>query len=1077
MDPGSLAHFTNGLDLHFDYDRDSPQEKTAKRKKKKKKKKIILPQSYPVGSAAAGKSPSSILLSAVDLADPYADYPENRVIKVGPNGDLIVESLDDDYEHQKIPKHSSSPQNGKLRDSIDDGQTFLNLHGNLERSMFHFKDELERRFWMGLSDEERKEILNIDLDLIVSRFKNQRRLSGGRTPADGGMKSSASCKCENCGQNITLIQQALEIAYQPHMNDFIESTWQTTVDGENTQPQKNLQELPVNLGSLGSPDLSKAPELPSDEDHVRTDHNTDKDDALRNNITGLSEITEGTDGLNGPISDYSKDPRFQALVAHYKLSIGPERYSYALRYPTPFIECLYNISKEGKEGLTKSIEFLKHACTMELRTSEEAANMANFMSALADMILKDDGKNFINIVEDIKRKESSKEGGRHDPSPSIVPNSTDDEAQAGEETVYMQGRGILHGQAHLHNHADVRFHGHSHGRSHSHGCFDYSNSYSGSNSDADHSYSDENELEDDEDLYDFEGNHQERVEELRGLFMIQAVHMIRQNFRLLYEKKVSEDRTRQFIEELEAEENAKKERELKKLKQKEEQREKKRLQQLAKEDEKQKRLDAEREKAAVLKQQQEAVRAEQLRRKEETRLRKMQEKERKIEALKKKEQDKRSEEIIREKERLERVSMEKKKNERLEKETTETERAEKEKLEKSKKEELEQEKLKLQRLEKEIDKETNDRVTREAAERQFIGSRDLYSEAGSLDRTHENSFFSAPSLSQTQFSSYLSAGSPAQNQLGLDTATNASLTPPGLQSTITPTTNHLLEQLYHLQPPLPLPGKPSPEALDSMVGQGSQSQVPQKSLELLGTVIAPPITTVPTVKNVPDIWAPNSSSSRPLVETQNSLWHPSYSRNDSIWRSSSAALWGANPALVTPAAGPAGLSGFMSNLQGLARQPLQSMANLQSALLNNHYHPPSFVPGEVPREAIQAAGVEAFQILQQGNQLQFGAAGAHALFLVAKTVLQNPELPFSEFLRSLNTPNLTLFELVYDDFGGVTHIKIQQPDFSFNGTIRGADSSAMYTSGTTYDKPSGFSSSFTASQYDYEDDLSKRQIW
>lgn len=53
------------------------------------------------------------------------------------------------------------------------------------------------------------------------------------------------------------------------------------------------------------------------------------------------------------------------------------------------------------------------------------------------------------------------------------------------------------------------------------------------------------------------------MQEIRRLFLIQVIKLFQERLKNAYKEKLSQDRTQKLIEELEAEENAKKEREMK----------------------------------------------------------------------------------------------------------------------------------------------------------------------------------------------------------------------------------------------------------------------------------------------------------------------------------------------------------------------------------------------------------------------------------------------------------------------------------------------------------------------------------
>lgn len=179
-----------------------------------------------------------------------------------------------------------------------------------------------------------------------------------------------------------------------------------------------------------------------------------------------------------------------------------------------------------------------------------------------------------------------------------------------------------------------------------------------------------------------------RLEETGRLIQMLTSKLLWSNLLGLYKEKVAEDNRRQLLEELEAEDKRKKEKEEKDRKKKEKQREKKRLQQQAREEER-KRKKAEKE--------------EKERKEREEQLRKTEEGRKKKEAARKKreEEQMRKKAERKEKERKERQRAEEEKRRQLKKEEEEKkrkreqERRKEEELKKSKEEERKKEHKKI----------------------------------------------------------------------------------------------------------------------------------------------------------------------------------------------------------------------------------------------------------------------------------------------------------------------------------------------------------------------------------------------
>lgn len=1066
-DQTAPAHYTNGLDLHFDYNGDTQQISTAKRKKKKKKKKGSSNNIVPLTDS--GTSASNIPLSAVDIWDPDEPYPNNRVIKVAKNGDLIVEPIYDEDDEDEADEHSNNIPITHNKDlSKDENPTFLDLPGNLERSMFHFKDEQEREFWNSLSFPERQKILDIDMEMMMNGVKLTARTNNHKSSGHNH-KSGWGCLCSNCGQNIANLREEMDFATVPYMSDFLESTWNMT----RSKPEKPNPSRDFFMKWLST-----------SENRLRSQISAGDDlEAAKSEALGrLEALTNARE--HGNFGDYFKMyPHVYAAVnesSHNKDSTSKP-------FPTQFLDQLYRYTNEGKAGVPKVLEFLKTQLASDDMANKLSKDIADSMSEFADLLLNGE-KQFVDMVEVIKKRENEIESTEVDDE-----NDKQLKAHLKDEAIMnvnKQAHKLEHEEAN--NHSLDHFHDHSHNHSHSNlhtsddsaynlRCSHHHESTPEHDHDGDLQHSDESDYEDEDHEYDPAEHEQERIEELRGLFMIQAVHLIRKRFRVEFEKKVSEDRTKQFIQELEAEESAKKERELKKLRQKEENKEKKRLQQKAHEDEKKKRLDAEREKAAALKQQQEAVRAEQLRRKEELRLKKLHEKEKKIEALKKKEQ-------------------EKKEYEKLERERKELERKEAEKKEK--------ERLEIQK--KEMEEQRKEKERREKVQASLKANNAIMLPSIPMDtKPLRNGFIDNPSSAMGQELSFNPVELPpnAQFPVSLESVSAPSPTvsaAQGAQTTITPATNHLLEQLYHAQPRISIGSVSATDGFDSML---TQPPAPQSQ----------PTPPTATVQHPPpmDFWASDylRQSMPPLHDSQGgTLWSSGYRRSSSIWGNSAGLqTWGSTPVFGTastvpssiPSSSAAGISAPQSglmpqplvhgqaplqplpslqqNMQPSLTSPLQSLQQNLSQPLINTSNQTAFGLLDLSREPIQRAAMEAFQMLQLQNQLQFGAAGAHSLFLVSKGILQRPDLLFSEFLRLLHSPIIAVFDLVYDDFGSVTHIKITPNELSPK-MANGGTEPMPFTNENSFDQPKSVFNiqNLQVPDFGYEfkdEDLLKRQIW
>lgn len=74
-------------------------------------------------------------------------------------------------------------------------------------------------------------------------------------------------------------------------------------------------------------------------------------------------------------------------------------------------------------------------------------------------------------------------------------------------------------------------------------------------------------------------------------------------------------------------------------------------------------------------------------------------------------------------------------------------------------------------------------------------------------------------------------------------------------------------------------------------------------------------------------------------------------------------------------------------------------------------------------EVIQLATHNAYHILSQLNQLEFGMAPLHKLFNQVRTLV-GAQLSLGQFLTLIRALKQYQFDVVYDDVGTVTHVKV-----------------------------------------------------
>ncbi|SCU86586.1 LAME_0D06810g1_1 [Lachancea meyersii CBS 8951] len=144
----NAATVVRGNDVRFELSDENSTGSTRRKSKSKKKPSEIVPEA--------------------EVYDNEAEYPSSRIIKRAPNGDVIVESLEE-TERAKPAKE-------------DPGiSTKLDMH------------------WETLSSEEKKRILRIEKQEVFEVIKNY--------------QSSNNCNCSVCGRRNVAMEQELEQIY------------------------------------------------------------------------------------------------------------------------------------------------------------------------------------------------------------------------------------------------------------------------------------------------------------------------------------------------------------------------------------------------------------------------------------------------------------------------------------------------------------------------------------------------------------------------------------------------------------------------------------------------------------------------------------------------------------------------------------------------------------------------------------------------------------------------------------------------------------------------------------------------
>lgn len=722
--------YKNGDNIHFDYSRTNDavnnqnvaNTTTSKKKKKNKKKNKSKSLNEPRHNILDGANNISATLN-----NPDDDYPTSRVIKQGPNGDVIVESIDppsDDHEsyedhqhhHHNLP-HSHSHNHNRNQDlpnpnnnydptvasdikkKMDNlGKMFKEamisdqMNGNSANSSqanpdlgnpaieiwFHNTNPQEnqdlKNFWYSLDKDSKTKLSKIDKEDLISILRVDPKQYVKNLPKEKEKNlhtfTSQNCTCLNCGRKRNMIVYEIEKLYDDHIDDI--HTFINKLSDLNEIA--NLPNVLFNEhDSINSPQITAEHSVNNTITGAAT--NNTPDDPVNNNIASKgSEMAKSemmkefyddkaarftdsfktiiraldTDGSQ-EVSEERKEAAIEELREFKRLFEGNDFY-FKMHKDAKLMEKVYNyVEPNGGQMASRS-------------------EMSDGLLGLLSDLFQNDGNSFIDMVETLLNSKGAKEEADN---PTVKNQKYESEAlqkflQIEQDAKVFKNKIIksqqlndakkmnIQDESHFDD-AEAHHHHHHH-HHHKDDSLDeldeeefeeeFGSIYDGSDYDYyedsedgnDDQYDDEEEEDDEDDDDDdqvssaeSEISEEEKLQELRHLFLMQIVRIFRQRLKNSYKEKLSQDRTQKLIEELEAEENAKKEKELKKLKQKEKAKEKKRLQQLAKEEERKRKEDEIRAKEEERKRKEEALKLEQRRRKEEATRKKEEEKRKRIE--------------------------------------------------------------------------------------------------------------------------------------------------------------------------------------------------------------------------------------------------------------------------------------------------------------------------------------------------------------------------------------------------------------------------------------------------------------
>ncbi|KAL3466615.1 salt tolerance down-regulator-domain-containing protein [Aspergillus heterothallicus] len=459
-----------------------------------------------------------------------------------------------------------------------------------------FKSSKERSIWNTSTQEERENIKTFWLELGEEERRQLVKVEKDAVLKKMKEQQKHSCSCTVCGRKRTAIEEELEVlydAYYEELEQYANNTQGTFERGPPIVPPPRLYQQPLRP--------------PGHHTHTHGQYHPS-----RGRIHELPEDDEELD------EDYDEDEE------------DDEPYS--------------DEEFEDEEARAAQADFFAFGNSLTVKDG---------ILTVADDLLKNDGKHFIDMMEQLAERRMQRE----------------------EDTQYD----IAAAHQSLHS-------GHNHGP-----LDDEDEDY-----EEDEDYDSQEDEEYEEDEMDAMTEEQ-RMEEGRRMFQIFAARMFEQRVLTAYREKVAEQRQNKLIEELAEEETRNEQRNAKKAREAQKRKDKKRMQKLAKDEEKARR-DA--EKAA----EEAAVKAEQERKLEDQR-RKKEEQRKKREVERKAQEEERAR---REAEKQKRLREERDRQAEAERRQREQKEQEKKRREEAKRKEREERELKEQRAKQERERKARE---------------------------------------------------------------------------------------------------------------------------------------------------------------------------------------------------------------------------------------------------------------------------------------------------------------------------------------------------------------------------------
>ncbi|KAK4121583.1 hypothetical protein N657DRAFT_577195 [Parathielavia appendiculata] len=431
------------------------------------------------------------------------------------------------------------------------------------------QEERERikEFWLGLSETERKSLVKVEKDAVLKKMKEQQK---------------HTCSCTVCGRKRTAIEEELEGLYDAYYEEL-----------EQYANHPNQGEGPPMLRprrSFGSMGGMRPRGLHSRFSNHQPSHGRIMD-PVADYEEDEAELEDEGEEEDEAEEVYSEEELEDDMYSEEEQE--PSEELHRSDYAADFFNFGNSLTVQGRDRFPILPSFLQSYPFSGAGNNAYGSSSLGGILTVADDLLKNDGKKFIEMMEQLAERRMARE----------------EDARGQFERGYDHTNGDRYGHSHPPPPDDEEF------------------------EDEEEEYDEDEEEEYDSQEEEDTMTEEQRMEEGRRMFQIFAARMFEQRVLTAYREKVAKERQAKLLEELEAENQQDAQRKAKKAKEAQKRKEKAAKKKEAQAEEKARR---EAEKAA----QEAARRAEEARKAEEQRL-KAEEKRKKREAQRKAEEEER----------------------------------------------------------------------------------------------------------------------------------------------------------------------------------------------------------------------------------------------------------------------------------------------------------------------------------------------------------------------------------------------------------------------------------------------------